>query len=131
MGLNEVALGIPVPRYWIDLMVSTIGQRPTELALQTGSLMPTEHLLKLSMVDAAVEKPDELIPHALEVAKAWLKNPDHGRVATKAVLRQPLAERWSAGAQDEAAQVWATISDPATVAMLKVVMERLAGAKPA
>lgn len=38
MGLNEVALGIPVPYFWIRLMEEVIGKRWTEKLLGTGKL---------------------------------------------------------------------------------------------
>eukprot|EP00746_Dinoflagellata_sp_MGD_P003314 gnl/MRDRNA2_/MRDRNA2_106438_c0_seq1.p1 gnl/MRDRNA2_/MRDRNA2_106438_c0~~gnl/MRDRNA2_/MRDRNA2_106438_c0_seq1.p1 ORF type:complete len:294 (+),score=70.97 gnl/MRDRNA2_/MRDRNA2_106438_c0_seq1:80-883(+) len=129
MGLNEVALGIPVPQYWIELMASTIGQRQAELALQTGIMIPSERLLQINMVDVVVKEPSEVLPRAVQEAGRWLKNQDAGRAATKAVLRGPLAKRWADGTDSEASQVWASISDPKTVAMLKAVQERLGGGK--
>merc|ERR1719160_68382 len=127
MGLNEVALGISVPMYWIELMVNTIGQRQAELALQTGVMIPSERLLQLSMVDVVVKDASEVLPRTLQEAGRWLKNPDPGRVDTKGVLRGPLAKRWADGAVFEGSQVWASISNPKTVATLKAVQERLAG----
>lgn len=131
MGLNEVALGIPVPMFWIELMANTIGQRQAELALQTGVMIPSERLLQISMVDVVVKDASEVLPRALQEAGRWLKNPDAGRAATKDVLRSPLAKRWANGIEDEASMVWASVSDPRTVASLKAVQERLGGGKAA
>ena len=42
IGLNEVALGIPVPAYWAQLMQRTIGQRNAEKLLPYGVLATAE-----------------------------------------------------------------------------------------
>ena len=38
MGLNEVQLGIPVPKYWGLLMARLIGQKAADKLLLTGKL---------------------------------------------------------------------------------------------
>ena len=36
IGLNEVALGIPVPIYWTELFLHTVGSGPGEKLLKSG-----------------------------------------------------------------------------------------------
>lgn len=127
MGLNEAQLGMTVPWNWTNLLVSTVGQRQAEKLLFTGDMPPAPRLLEIGLVDAVVEGPDALLPAALQEARRWLKNPDFGRAGTKQILRGPLAQRWAASSQDEAAFVWAGMSDPKVVDALKKVLERLSG----
>jgi len=131
MGLNEVQLGIPVPTFWIELFASVAGQRQAERLLQTGEMTSSPRLLELSMVDAVVDGPEQLLPATLEAVRGWLKAPDEGRVATKRALRGPLGKRWAAGVHLEAAEVWASCSSAATVASLGKVLQRLSGGKKA
>jgi len=127
MGLNEVQLGIPVPRYWIELFAATVGQRQAELLLEAGDMVPAARLQQLGMADAVVATVDGVLPAAQKEMQRWLKSPDSGRVATKQVLRGPLGQRWEAGIQEEAGQVWQSCSDPSTVKSLTKVLERLSG----
>jgi len=127
MGLNEVQLGIPVPLFWVELFASVSGQRQAERYLQTGEMVPSAQLLKLSMVDAVVDKAEQVLPATLDEVRKWLKFPDEGRIATKSVLRGPFGDRWKAGIPTEAAKVWESCSDPKTVAALGKVLERLSG----
>lgn len=132
MGLNEVQLGIPVPKFWIELFASVVGKRQAERLLQLGEL-PTggPRLLELGLADATVESPEQLLPAALAEAARWLSSPDAGRIATKEELRGDLGRRWAAGKEEEATLVWKSVSDPRTVASLTKVLERLSGGKKA
>eukprot|EP00747_Dinoflagellata_sp_TGD_P166064 gnl/TRDRNA2_/TRDRNA2_188292_c0_seq1.p1 gnl/TRDRNA2_/TRDRNA2_188292_c0~~gnl/TRDRNA2_/TRDRNA2_188292_c0_seq1.p1 ORF type:complete len:269 (-),score=70.59 gnl/TRDRNA2_/TRDRNA2_188292_c0_seq1:58-864(-) len=127
MGLNEVLLGIPVPRYWAELMAETIGTRQAALVLQTGEQPASARLLQLSMVDAVLDKREELLPHAEKVVKRWLAAPDPGRVKTKEALRGSLAQRWTAGIDGEADEVWEALNQPGSIAALTQVIARLSG----
>ena len=51
MGLNEVALGIPVPKFWVTLMVSLIGGR-ADAVLQTASFLGVAEAKSMGLVDA-------------------------------------------------------------------------------
>merc|ERR1711874_818777 len=66
MGLNEVALGIPVPKFWCELMANTVGHRAAEKVLLAAAMTPAQQLLEMGMVDAVVMKPEELLPVAMD-----------------------------------------------------------------
>ena len=51
IGLNEVALGIPVPVYWARLMAAVIGQGPAERLCFSATLLSPQEALRLGMVD--------------------------------------------------------------------------------
>uniref|UniRef100_A0A7S1QJ94 Uncharacterized protein n=1 Tax=Alexandrium catenella TaxID=2925 RepID=A0A7S1QJ94_ALECA len=131
MGLNEVQLGIPVPVYWVKLLVATIGSGRASRLLQTGVMPASSELLQLGMVDAMVERPDELLPHATAEAQRWLANPDAGRAATKAFLRGPLAETWEADIEADSAGLWETMNTAAYLKAIESVIARLSGGKAA
>merc|ERR1719464_134955 len=118
---------MPVPVFWVELFTRSTGQRRAERLLQLGEMVPSTQLLSLSMVDAVVDKADQVLPATLDEVRKWLKFPDEGRVATKMDLRGPFGDRWKSGIPEEASRVWNAISDPKTVAALAKVMERLSG----
>jgi len=55
IGLNETKLGIAAPPWMGQLMVNTIGFRPTEWALALGTLFSPKDALNIGLVDAVVE----------------------------------------------------------------------------
>ena len=129
MGLNEVAIGIPVPTYWVRLMASVVGQRRANYILQTGAQTKAPQLLEMGMVDKVVETREAGMAAAEAEMAKWLKLPDAGRIATKGELRGELTAAWTRGMEEEAAVVWECISQKATSDFLGGVMARLSGKK--
>jgi len=129
MGLNEVQIGLGGSPNWVDLFKQTVGHRQAELMLQKGVICGASKLLELGMVDAVVEGAEQVLPAAREEVEQWLSYPDEGRVFTKLHLRQPLADRWLAGAKEEAKMMWDVVSNEKTVATLGKTLERLSGGK--
>ena len=128
IGLNEVALGIPVPLYWGRLMASLIGAGRADALLQTAALVPAAQAQALGLVDAVVPTA-ELMAAATAEARRRLAFPDNGRVVTKRALRGPMADAWAAYAAEEAARGWEGLASPATTEALAGVLARLSKAK--
>jgi len=129
IGLNESAIGIPVPTYWVRLMKSIVGARKADYILQTGTIVPSPEAFKMGMVDQLVASRDELMPAAEAEMAKWIKLPPMGRIATKSELRGELAAAWRTGMDAEAAVVWNTISSKATSDFLGAVIAKLSGKK--
>lgn len=129
MGLNEVRLGIPVPPYWIELIVRAAGAGPVEPLLLEGRMVGAGDAASLGLVHAVVPSEAELLPRTLELLRPSVALPSPlGRATTKAVLRGDLAARWEATAEAEARVSWKkTLSNPKTVAALEGVMQQLRG----
>lgn len=129
MGLNEVALGVGVPKYWAKLLAATTGQTKGHYILQQGMMPKADELLKIDMVDAVVENDKQkLMDHVEAEMKKWLKNPDAGRVATKMALRGDLLEQWKKGVNEEAVALWGFVADPVIEASMGKMLEQLSGA---
>lgn len=58
MGLNEVALGIPVPLFWVKVMAQQIGAGRADALLQTATFVGAAEAKALGMVDAVVSTAD-------------------------------------------------------------------------
>ncbi len=129
IGLNEVALGIPVPEYWALLMQNTIGQRQAEKILPYGLLPSAQEALAMGIVDQLV--PAEQLTHtAEEVLKKMLSVPfDSARHATKTHLRGQFSKRWEEFCVKEAEFGWKLISHPKTVAAIEGVLQKLSKGK--
>jgi enoyl-CoA hydratase/carnithine racemase len=58
IGLNEVALGISVPKYWGRLMERVIGSGKAEKLLQFAQLVKAKQALDIGLVDEICHKED-------------------------------------------------------------------------
>lgn len=124
IGLNEVALGIPVPKFWSLLMVRTIGQRNAEYLLSQGLMPEAKEAYKLGLVDE-IKNLDELEDTTHNIMKKFLALQDFGRISTKMHLRKNFSVDWEKFAKEEAKYGWQLISNPAVVSSIQAVLERL------
>lgn len=128
IGLNEVALGIPVPAYWALLMARTVGQRQAEQLLPYGLMPSAADALKIGLVDALVPAA-ELRTAAEAAMDRMLTVYDSGRAATKQHLRAEFSRQWEQYCITEAEGGWKLLSHPSTVAALESVLQRLSKGK--
>ena len=124
-GLNEVQLGIPVPKYWAKLFVSTAVDAPSaELALHRGTLLTPIEARALGLIN-------EICPHAALVAAAerametLLKLPDGARAATKLNIRGDFSREWEAFIEEEARDGWGMLCRDEVAGALGAVIDKL------
>lgn len=134
MGLNETALGIPVPMYWVQRMEQVIGHRETERMLLFALMPKAPELLKIGMVDHVLplqanleQTREKLQEYCVDFAKKHCLNyPDMGFIATQMVLRKALYDAWTVGGPTvEASNVWQACSGEKTIAALSNVMQQM------
>ncbi len=77
-GLNEVALGITVPKYWCALMARTVGQGPAEKLVQGAVMLAPAAALARGLVDEVVPR-QQLLPTAEAAAARLAALPEVGR----------------------------------------------------
>lgn len=88
IGLNETALGIVAPRWFMDTMCNTISKRESEMALTLGRLFTVDEALKIGLIDdVATDKAD-----AIEKCKAFLKKFDRIPPLARAITKQRYRE---------------------------------------
>ncbi|KAJ3276620.1 dodecenoyl-CoA isomerase [Terramyces sp. JEL0728] len=64
MGLNEVALGITVPEYWMKLLVKIVGQTHAEKIILFAQMVDAKKAIEINLVDQIVESREALLPAA-------------------------------------------------------------------
>ncbi|CAH4032873.1 unnamed protein product [Pieris brassicae] len=84
IGLNETALGIVAPRWFMDSMLNTIPQREAEIALTTGKLFSVEEALKVGLIDEAAKDKDD----AIKKCKGFIAKFDNIPPLARAVTKQ-------------------------------------------
>ena len=105
IGLNEVALGISVPRYWVQLYIQQLGVLRAEQSLFTGRMMTPEQALSGGLLHQLTAKA-ALMAEAEKTMATYLRNPDAGRIATKLDARRTFAQQWQGYCSEEAANAW-------------------------
>jgi len=130
IGLNEVAMGIPVPTSLVRLMAQVTGPKIAENMVVNGRAVKADEALQMGLVDELVASADALLPRAEELMAAAVKLPSEARATTKMQLRSEFAQAWEKSAyNEEAAVLWAALTRPETVALLGAIVERLTGGK--
>lgn len=130
IGLNEVAIGLAVPRYWARLLIRTsLSRSRGEGMLASGEMIPAKEAQKIGLVDEIVQgNRQDLLDKALRRAQQWAQTRGAtGRAETKSYLRKDFADKWEAEGLEESERAWTQLSRKATIAELEEVMKRLSG----
>lgn len=127
IGLNEVAVGIPVPLIWCTLMRSVIGNRAAERLLLTGRMLTSREALEVGLVDQVMES-SQLLPAARELMTKLTSLPNLARSSTKLNLRSdfaPAGQSWESYFAAEVPLGWDLLTQPATLQSLSGTLKRL------
>jgi len=130
IGLNEVQLGIPVPKYWGMLMARLIGNKAADKLLLTGKLVSGQEAKTLGLVDDLVPK-DDLISSAEAVMMKLVMLPGSAVASSKVSLRGDFCAEWLAYSQIEPQGAWRFLCQSDTVRTLGAALQRLAANKTA
>ena len=101
IGLNEVRIGIPVPRVVADLATRTVGRRVGEALCVSGRRLNPVEALEVGFVD-------ELAPvgEVVAAARRWcediIQSPSQALSDTRSVLRRDLIESIRRHSKDDA-----------------------------
>ena len=127
IGLNEVALGISVPKLWAVIFAQTVNSSiQAQDLLAKGQMLTSREAVQCGLIHAAVTK-DQLRPTIDAELKHRLALPDGGRRITKLWFREPLSRQWEQEIQQETEGGWKGLTEPKTVAMLGKVLAKLSG----
>ncbi|GAX72781.1 hypothetical protein CEUSTIGMA_g237.t1 [Chlamydomonas eustigma] len=128
IGLNEVQLGIPVPKYWGMLMTRLIGQKAADKLLLTGKLATSQEAKQLGLVDELVPK-DQLVSAAEAVMLKLVMLPSCAVAASKKSLRDDFCQDWIKYSKEEPAGAWKFLCQEDTLKTLEAALQRLSGNK--
>lgn len=128
-GLNEVALGISVPKFWAELFLyRCIDRTKGESLLQRGLLVPPSDALQLGLIDEVVDA-GELMSSANSALDRYLKVPSSARAMTKQTIRSNFSKEWASYAEEEAKGGWKMLNKPHIIKALGGVLLKLSGGK--
>ena len=141
-----MALGIPVPGHWAELLERVVGRRVAEDWALRGRLVDADEARAAGALQAVVRAGegsaagpgvaaappwrrdrDACVAWCVARAAEALRHPDAGRAATKTVLRGDFAARWRDGCAEAAAAGWDLLCVPETRDTLGATLARLSG----
>ena len=128
IGLNEVLIGVPVPRYWCKSMERIIGARHAHTALMTGKMFKPKEALAVGLVDQVVPE-DRLLATAEAVLSKWVKIPSFGVQSTKHFMKEELAKQMEDYCEEEVKVTWDILTSPMITGPMERYMSSLGKAK--
>ncbi len=93
IGLNEVAVGLPVPPVVVDAFARLVGPGRAERLLSIAALLPPQEALEVGLVDEVLAV-DEVVPRALEEARRLAAFPPVAQRETRHYARHGLLQRF-------------------------------------
>ena len=125
-GLNEVMLGIPVPKFWAMRFCEVTSSKALgEKLLLRGALAKPREALRYGLIDEVCEE-GMLEKRVMEIEEKMKQVPRDGYAKTKVNLRGEFAEQWYRyGCDEEARDGFRMLCEPAIVKQLKRVLDGL------
>lgn len=99
IGLNEVQVGVRIPRPIHEVAVHVVGRRQAERLCTSAELLPGEEALRVGLVDELAPV-DEVVPRAVAWAEGTLRLPPRALESTRALIRGPLVRALEAVDED-------------------------------
>ena len=107
IGLNEVQVGLPLPRVIHSTLVRVVGVRQAERLAVGGLMIGAGEAREIGLVDELVP-PELVVERALERARDYVALPARAMRATRALARRDLADSF---AREERATWEAFVAD--------------------
>ena len=129
IGLNEVAIGILVPKFWGRLLFHTAGSAgKAEKLLLFGQMVTPEQALELGLVDVVVPR-DQVLDTGVKMMKDLVKLGPVGRSLTKNLLREDFSKAWEAYGEQEAREAWEVLASKPVIQQVGAVLKKLSKSK--
>lgn len=129
IGLNEAKLGMPVPKFWNELLLKQIGHAKGEAMLTLGRMVEDNDALKIGLVDEIAGNQENGVRKALKVGQEWMRIDNGGREINKWRLRSAFAGEWRSYLEKEADLSYELLISPLIAEKLAVVRARLGAGK--
>lgn len=125
IGINELHVGIVVPRILIEVAKKLLSRREAEIALTTGKLYTTEEALSIGLVDEiAIDKAD-----ALKKCETFLSRfkaiPPNARTATKRLIRKDEIDYMKNQKSQDIDDFVKSVMNPEAQNMIKLYLDTL------
>lgn len=128
IGLNEVAVGIPLPEAILRALIRVVGPRQGERLSVTGAMIHPEEALRIGLIDE-MAPPDHVVPRAVEWCQGLLALPPAAMADTRQRARADLVhivEEGLTGEMETLVDMWFSEETQST---LRAIVERMLAKK--
>ncbi|XP_032520654.2 enoyl-CoA delta isomerase 1, mitochondrial-like [Danaus plexippus] len=125
IGLNETALGIVAPNWFMDTMTNTIPVREAEYALTTARMFNVEEALKVGLIDEVATDKDDAIAKCKGFIGKFDRIPALARSITKLKMRQAAIKRLQDGRREDLNEFLQFVQNPKIQKSLEMYIQSL------
>ncbi len=128
IGLNEAAVGLPLPSIIFSALKRQLGARIAEQLAGPGMLVSPDDALACGLVDELAE-PEQVIDTAISRLHLLLGVPEHSMLITRARARADLHALFDAFGEDDLSAIMDGWFDPRTQTALADMVARIGSKK--
>ncbi|XP_039755758.1 enoyl-CoA delta isomerase 1, mitochondrial-like isoform X1 [Pararge aegeria] len=125
IGLNETALGIVAPKWFMDTMCRTISMRQAELALTTAKMFTVDEALKCELIDEIATDKADAINKCKTFLKKFEKIPPLARAITKLKMREEPIKNLQTNRQADVQEFLSFLKNPNVQQSLEMYIQAL------
>ncbi|CAG4946967.1 unnamed protein product [Parnassius apollo] len=125
IGLNETALGIVAPTWFMDTMCHTIPTRQAEYALTTARMFTVDEALKVGLIDESASDKADAIDKCKKFIRKFDKIPSLARAVTKQKIREGPLVRLQNNRQQDTAEFLGFLKNPKIQQSLEMYIQSL------
>nr|XP_026499076.1 enoyl-CoA delta isomerase 1, mitochondrial-like [Vanessa tameamea] len=125
IGLNETALGIVAPTWFMDTMCHTIPIREAEYALTTARMFTVDEALKIRLIDESAADKADAINKCKSFIKKFERIPPLARSITKQKIRQAPIKNLQDNRKADSEEFLAYVKNPKVQQSLDMYIQSL------
>jgi len=127
IGLNEVAVGVPVPHWLVNLFAEITSRRHAERFLPMGRILSVQEAASIGLVDKAdFSSQEEMDEFVVKYLVGRSKSPRVAQTETMAVIRRDFLEAFRVSAEEDVATITKYVQEEEAQTILKDQLARLA-----
>ncbi|CAH0729934.1 unnamed protein product, partial [Brenthis ino] len=125
IGLNETALGIVAPNWFMDAYCHTIPVRQAELALTTAKMFTVDEALKVGLIDEVASDKADAITKCKGFIKKFDKIPPLARSITKQKIRETTLKNFMERKEKDLQEFLGFVKTPQVQQSLEIYIQSL------
>ncbi|KAF9191718.1 dodecenoyl-CoA isomerase [Haplosporangium sp. Z 11] len=127
IGLNEVAVGVPVPHWLVELFASITSRRHAERLLPLGRILSVKEALSVGLVDKAdFRTQEEMDAFVIRYLVGRSKAPPVAQTETMRVIRLNFLNAFRASEEEDVQTITKYVAQEEAQTILKAQLARLA-----
>ncbi|KAG0346287.1 dodecenoyl-CoA isomerase [Podila humilis] len=126
IGLNEVAVGVPVPHWLAELFAGITSRRHAERLLPLGRILSVQEALSVGLVDKTdFKSQEEMDAFVIRYLANRSKAPQDAQTETMRVIRRNFLQAFRASEEEDVANITHYVANEEAQTILKASLAKL------